>query len=58
MQAEYSVASLEFLTDVTRRMFTEGSIQRPIRALRGDIGYVHYIVLSIQTALKKVINTL
>ncbi|KAI9499698.1 FANCI solenoid 4-domain-containing protein [Zychaea mexicana] len=53
VQAEYSVSSLDFLTDVTRRMFTEGSVQRPIRALRGDIGYVQYIVLSIQTALKK-----
>ncbi|KAI9263424.1 FANCI solenoid 4-domain-containing protein [Phascolomyces articulosus] len=53
MQAEYSVSSLEFLTDVTRRMFSQGNIQRPIRALRGDIGFVHYVILSIPIALKK-----
>ncbi|KAI8148643.1 FANCI solenoid 4-domain-containing protein [Fennellomyces sp. T-0311] len=53
LQSEYSVASLDFLTNVTRRMFMEGNVQRPIRALRGDLGYVKYIVQSTQIVLKK-----
>ena len=56
-QAEYSVISLEFLTNVTRRMFIEGSVlQRPVRALRVDLNYVKYIVQSTQIVLKKVLQ--
>lgn len=49
-----TMLSLDFTASITEKMFADGDIQTPVRAVRADLNFVQYIVTVTQQCLENV----
>ncbi|KAI8381247.1 FANCI solenoid 4-domain-containing protein [Radiomyces spectabilis] len=52
-----SMFTLEFITTVTKALFLQGNVQTPVRSLRSDIDFIHFIISNTQSSLLQAVNS-